>query len=251
MPSQPPAADALIEAFRTLRACTDPQQREQLRDQLIEQHLPLVRALARRFEGRGEPFDDLLSTATLGLIKAVDRFDPEMGTRFTTFATPTILGELRRYFRDKSWALKVPRRMQELNRAVSTTREQLTQRLGRVPTYAEIAEELNQSEEAVIEAVESGQGYDLLSFEQLGPSDDEAGDGPGAIDPSLSSTLGRVHLQQAMDAVLDEREQRILKWYYFDEDSQTEIAEREEVSQMHISRLIGRARAKLRRYLQS
>lgn len=238
--------DPLTERFRLLRASGD----AGLRGALISEHLPLVRALARRFAHRGEPLEDLVSTGTLALIHAVDRFDPTKGTKFSTFATPTIIGELRRYFRDKSWALKVPRRMQELNRAANTARELLTQRLGRVPNYNEIANELGVGVEEVIEAVESGRGYDLISFEALGPGDDSAGDGPGAEDERLVGIIQRVEMDQAMHAILDEREGRIVRLYYFDECSQTEIARLEQISQMHVSRLLSRAKAKLRRYLQ-
>lgn len=238
--------DPLTERFRLLRATGD----SALRDAIISAHLPLVRALARRFAHRGEPLEDLVSTGTLALIHAVDRFDPTKGTKFSTFATPTVIGELRRYFRDKSWALKVPRRMQELNRSANAARELLTQRFGRVPSYAEIASELAVSEEEVIEAVESGRGYDLISFEALGPGDDNAGEGPGAEDERLTGIIHRVEMEQAMSAILDEREARIVKLYYFEECSQTEIAHLEQISQMHVSRLLSRAKAKLRRYLQ-
>lgn len=242
----PAEDDPLTLRFRHLRASGD----AALRAAIIQEHLPLVRAMARRFANRGEPLEDLISTGTLALIHAVDRFDPYKGTRFSTFATPTIIGELRRYFRDKSWALKVPRRMQELNRAANAAREQLTQRLGRVPAYAEIASELGVTEEEVIEAVESSRGYDLVSFETLGPGDDGAAEGPGEEDERLVNVVRRVEMDQAMSAILDERERRILRLYYFHDCSQTEIARLEAISQMHVSRLLSRAKAKLRRYLQ-
>ncbi|MCC7493376.1 MAG: SigB/SigF/SigG family RNA polymerase sigma factor [Fimbriimonadaceae bacterium] len=246
--SNPERLDALTSRFRELRRTGD----RGLREQLIQAHLPLVRALARRFANRGEPVEDLISTGTVALINAVDRFDPEKGTRFSTFATPTILGELKRYFRDKSWAMKVPRRMQELNRAANHAREQLVQRLGRSPSYLEIASELGCDEEQVIEAMESGRGYDLVSFEGLGPTDDgPTHDGPGEEDEHLLNVVRRVEVAQAMESILDERERRIIAAYYFDEMSQTDIATREGISQMHVSRLLGRAKSKLRRYLQS
>lgn len=245
-----PAEDPLTQRFRQMRAAADPLVSGQIRDALIQMHLPLVRALARRFANRGEPVEDLISTGTLALINAVDRFDPSKGTKFSTFATPTVIGELRRYFRDKSWAMKVPRRMQELNRAANGARETLTQRLGRTPSYAEIASELGVGEEEVIEAVESGRGYDLVSFESLGPGDDGAHEGPGEEDEGLANIVRRVEMDQAMTAILDQRERRIIELYYFEEKSQTEIALSEQISQMHVSRLLSRAKAKLRRYLQ-
>lgn len=246
--SEPPEErceeDGVVLRFRELRESGD----ARLRDELIQQHLPLVRALARRFANRGEPLDDLISTGTLALIHAVDRFDPSKGTKFSTFATPTVVGELRRYFRDKSWAMKVPRRMQELNRAANQAREVLTQRLGRSPNYRELAVEVGVTEEEVIEAIESGRGYDLVSFDSGG---EEGGstEGPGEIDERLSNVIRRVEVDQAMAVILDVREQRIIRMYYFDELSQTEIATAEGISQMHVSRLLSRAKAKLRRYL--
>lgn len=239
--------DPVIARFRHWRATGSPA----LREALIASHLPLVRSLARRFANRGEPLEDLVSTATLALIHAVDRFDPEKGTKFSTFATPTIFGELRRYFRDKSWAMKVPRRMQELNRAANQAREVLTQRFGRSPSYAELADELGVSEEQVIEAIESGRGYDLVSLDAVGPGDDErATEGPGEEDERLAGVVRRVEVEQAIDSILDEREARIVRMYYFQERSQTDIAQVEQISQMHVSRLITRAKGKLRRYLQ-
>jgi RNA polymerase sigma-B factor len=236
--------DGVVLRFRELRDSGDPR----LRDELIQQHLPLVRALARRFANRGEPLDDLISTGTLALIHAVDRFDPSKGTKFSTFATPTVVGELRRYFRDKSWAMKVPRRMQELNRAANQAREVLTQRLGRSPAYRELAVELGVTEEEVIEAIESGRGYDLVSFDSGGEEGGNS-EGPGEIDERLSNVIRRVEVDQAMAVILDVREQRIIRMYYFEELSQTEIATTEGISQMHVSRLLSRAKAKLRRYL--
>ncbi|MBI2298938.1 MAG: sigma-70 family RNA polymerase sigma factor, partial [Armatimonadetes bacterium] len=188
---------------------------------------------------------------TLALIHAIDRFDPEHGTRFSTFATPTVIGELRRYFRDKSWAMKVPRRMQELNRAANQKRELLTQRFGRSPSYLEIADELGVSEEQVIEAVESGRGYDLVSMDYLtGPSEDSTSEGPGEMDERLGNVVRRVEVEQAIQSILEPREQEIVRLYYFHERSQTEIAIRLGISQMHVSRLLSRAKSKLRRYLQ-
>lgn len=246
-PAGAPRDDPVTAQFRELRQSGE----RAIRDRLIQAHLPLVRALARRFANRGEPLDDLISTGTLALIHAVDRFDPDQGTKFSTFATPTIIGELRRYFRDKSWAMKVPRRMQELNRAANLARDTLTQRLGRSPSYAEIAAELNVTEEQVIEAIESGRGYEMMSIDYLGPSGTETTtDGPGEEDERIANVVRRVEVEHAMTTILDEREQRILRMYYFDERSQTDIALREGISQMHVSRLLHRAKTKLRRYLQ-
>src|SRR5215468_3751726 len=137
--------------------------RPKLRDRLVEMHLPLVEYLARRFAGRGEPLDDLIQVGTIGLIKAVDRFDTERGVEFSTYATPTVVGEIKRHFRDKGWTVRVPRRLQELRASLSSATAQLTQDLGRSPTVHELASHLGVSEEDVLEGLESANAYAAVS----------------------------------------------------------------------------------------
>src|SRR3954452_15311810 len=155
----------------------DDPKRPRVRDQLVEMHLPLVEYLARRFAGRGEPLDDLVQVGTIGLIKAVDRFDTERGVEFSTYATPTVVGEIKRHFRDKGWTVRVPRRLQELRLALTSATEELSHALGRAPTVAEIAVRLSVSEEDVLEGLESANAYSTLSLDAGAESDD----GPAAV----------------------------------------------------------------------
>src|SRR5438093_12693856 len=149
--------DEVKRLFRELRAHEDPE----IRAKLIESHLGLVEYLARRFSGRGEPLDDLIQVATIGLVKAVDRFDPQREVEFSTYATPTIVGELKRHFRDKGWAVRVPRRLQELNLQLGEIISSLSQALGRSPTVAEIAQAAATTEEQVLECLDSAPAYSL------------------------------------------------------------------------------------------
>ena len=153
--------------------------RPALRDRLVELHLPLVEHLARRFRNRGEPLDDLVQVATIGLIKSIDRFDIERGVEFSTYATPTIVGEIKRHFRDRGWAVRVPRRLQELRVTLTSARAELSQKLGRAPTVAELAEYLALTEEEVLEGLESANAYSTLSLDATEQSDDE---GPAVVD---------------------------------------------------------------------
>src|SRR6188472_4658886 len=152
----------------------DDECRSRLRHQLVELHLPLVHHLARRYRDRGEPLDDLIQVGTIGLIKAVDRFETERGVEFSTYATPTIIGEIKRYFRDKGWAIRVPRRLQELRIQIGTTTAELTQALGRSPTPRELAETLGCSVEEIVEGIESSNAYSTL---RLDATDDGSEDG--------------------------------------------------------------------------
>jgi len=217
------------------------------RAELIEAHLGLAEYLARRFANRGEPLDDLVQVASTGLIKAVDRFEPERGLEFSTYATHTIVGELKRHFRDKGWAVRVPRRMQELHLRLSTLVSSLNQQLGRSPTVAEIATAAGVSEEEVLEALEAGQAYRFTSLDAPMPGE-EAG--------SLATTLGdddaqmtdvehRVALSPLIQK-LPARQQKILHLRFFEGLTQSEIASRLEISQMHVSRLLARSLAVLR-----
>jgi RNA polymerase sigma-B factor len=227
---------------------------DRLRNELVVAHLNLVRYLAVKFANRGEALDDLIQVGTVGLLKAIDRFDLERGVEFTTYATPTIVGEIKRYFRDKGWAVKVPRRLQELNLAVNRANEKLTVKLGHSPTVAELAQHLGASEEDILEAQELGQAYNLLSLdtELNGEGDKKSqtlADYVGQNDAGLELLEDRANLERAFQ-VLTGRERVILYLRFYESVSQTEIAKRLNVSQMHVSRLQQKALEKLKNFLQ-
>lgn len=218
-----------------------------LRDQLVEVHLPLARYLARRFVHRGEPLDDLVQVALLGLLKAVERFDPWRGLRFSTFATPTILGELKRHFRDRGWAVRVPRRVQELHVRLGRVVGGLSQELGRSPTTAEVAERADATEEEVLEAMEAGALYRLASIDAPAADDDgsDRRDRIGDDDPDFDALDHRLELASLLE-VLPPRERSIVYLRFFDGLTQSEIAQQVGISQMHVSRLLTRSLAHLR-----
>jgi RNA polymerase sigma-B factor len=216
---------------------------EAARDELITMYLNLVKYLASRFRNRGEPIDDLIQVGTIGLIKAIDRFDIDRQVEFTTYATPTIVGELKRYFRDKGWAIKVPRRLQELSFKVNQAVDALTQRYQRSPTIAEIGEYLGVTSEEVLEAMETSEAYNFVSLES-----DRGGDGSDSF--SILEYIGK---DDALMAVIDDRttlsvafkqltpqEQRVLYLRFFQGLTQTEIARQLDISQMQVSRLLRR-----------
>jgi RNA polymerase sigma-B factor len=221
----------------------------QAREQLIERYMSLVRSLARRYAYRGEQLDDLVQIGAIGLIKAIDRFNLERGVELTTYATPNIIGEIKRHFRDKGWSVRVPRGLQELNVQVSKLVEQLTVQHGRSPTIAELAEAAGVEEEDVLEALESGRAYSSVSLSSGGAPDEE-----GEVDP-LESLGSEDHEYEVSEdravlapgfKVLDERERRILHLRFFSGLTQSEIAEQIGISQMHVSRLIRRSLEKIR-----
>ncbi|BDE08138.1 hypothetical protein WPS_34140 [Vulcanimicrobium alpinum] len=227
---------------------------DRLRNDLVVAHLNLVRYLAVKFANRGEALDDLIQVGTVGLLKAIDRFDLDRGVEFTTYATPTIVGEIKRYFRDKGWAVKVPRRLQELNLAVNRALEKLTVKLGHSLTVAELASHLGASEEDILEAQELGQAYNLLSLdtELNGEGDKKSqtlADYVGQNDAGLELLEDRANLERAFQ-VLTGRERVILYLRFYESVSQTEIAKRLNVSQMHVSRLQQKALEKLKNFLQ-
>jgi RNA polymerase sigma-B factor len=220
-----------------------------LRDELISDHLGLAIALARRFSGRGEAVEDLEQIATLGLLKAVDRFEPERGLAFSTFATPTIAGEIKRHFRDKSWSVRVPRALQELGLRLTAMVGELTNELGRSPTVAELAQHLEVEPEAVLEAMEANRAFGTQSLDAHLPGDDRSlGDTIGGEEPGLEDVEHRMVVSDLL-ATLPEREQTILRLRFFDGLTQTEIATRVGISQMHVSRLLTRSLEALRRDL--
>jgi RNA polymerase sigma-B factor len=217
------------------------------RDELVKRFLPLATGLARRYHGGAEPLDDLVQVAALGLLKAIDRFDPERGTAFSSFAVPTIAGELKRYFRDKGWALRVPRDLQELAQRVGRATDGLVHELGRTPTVAEIAGALEITPEQVLEAREAATAYRAESLDHPVGDDLDAtpvvdtlgADEPGYLQAEQSATL------QAMMWVLSDREREILRLRFVEDLTQSEIGHRLGLSQMHISRLLRQAVARL------
>jgi RNA polymerase sigma-B factor len=222
--------------------------RTSARDELVVLHQPLVEHCARRFRNRGEPFEDLLQVGVIGLLKAVDRFDAERGVEFSTYATPTILGEIKRHFRDKGWAIRVPRRLQELRMQITAASAELTQRLGRSPTAGELAEAMDCSVEEIVEGLESGNAYATLSLDAGDDSDDGAAsmlDAIGIDDVNLAQIDLRESIKPLLEQ-LDHREKRILLLRFFRNMTQSQIAEEIGVSQMHVSRLLTRTLAQLR-----
>ena len=220
------------------------------REQLIERYMSLVRSLARRYSYRGEQLDDLVQIGAIGLIKAIDRFDVNRGVELTTYATPNIIGEIKRHFRDRGWAVRVPRGLQELNIQLSRLVEQLTVQHGRSPTIPELAKAAGVTDEEVLEALESGRAYSSLSLSAgSGGHDDD-----GELDPLES--LGTVEHQYEVSEdravlapgfrVLDERERAILHLRFFEGLTQSQIAQQVGISQMHVSRLIRRSLEKIR-----
>ena len=230
----------------TPRPPDDPS-RPALRESAIEAWLPLARHLANRYSGRGEPTDDLVQTATVGLIKAVDKFDPDRGVDFAGYAIPTIIGEIKRHFRDRTWSVRVPRRLQELRLAITEANSTLTHSLGRSPTVADIAAHLGITEEDVLEGLEGARAYSATSLSTPISADGntELGDTLGGEDHEYELAETRVALGPAL-ARLEEREQRILMLRFYGNLTQSQIAEQIGISQMHVSRLLSRALGKLR-----
>ena len=219
------------------------------REQLIEQYMSLVRSLARRYSYRGEQLEDLVQIGAIGLIKAIDRFDLERGVELTTYATPNIIGEIKRHFRDKGWAVRVPRGLQELNVQLSRIVEQLTVQLGRSPTIAELATAASVEEEDVLEALESGRAYSSLSLSSGGGHDDDDDLDPlesiGSEEHQYEVSEDRAVLEPGF-RVLDARERAILHLRFFEGLTQSQIAQQIGISQMHVSRLIRRSLDKIR-----
>ena len=215
----------------------------QAREQLIEQYMSLVRSLARRYSYRGEQLEDLVQIGAIGLIKAIDRFDLDRGVELTTYATPNIIGEIKRHFRDKGWSVRVPRGLQELNVKLSRLIEQLTVQLGRSPTIPELAKAAGVEEEEVLEALESGRAYSSLSLSVGGGGDDDDLDpleSIGTVEHQYEVSEDRAVLAPGFRA-LDERERKILQLRFFEGLTQSEIAARVGISQLHVSRLLRRA----------
>ena len=225
---------------------------EEAREQLIESHLNLVRFLASKFKNRGEPLEDLVQVGSLGLIKAIDRFDPDRGLEFTTFATPTIMGEIKRHFRDKGWSVRVPRRLQELSAKVNQVTDELTSELNRTPTVEEIAACLDTSVDEVLEAMESSSAYSSVPLEG-GTTDDE--DAPGIIDrfatedEDLVSSDDRMVIEETI-AGFSPREQDAIRMRFVEGLTQVEIADKLGISQVQVSRLLRRALKRVQERLE-
>ena len=225
------------------------------RDQIIARCLPLADHIARRFGNRGEPLDDLIQVARTGLIQAVNRFDAEIGTEFLAFAVPTMMGEVRRYFRDHGWSVKVPRRMKELGPQLNRAREELFQSIGRAPTASEIADNLGINREEVVQAQIASTAYSTVSFDATrnGSDEDEGrsiSDRFGFDDANLDNVVD-VETVRPLLAALPEREQRVLFLRFFENLTQSQIGERLGISQMHVSRLLARSLASLRQQVQT
>ena len=227
--------------------------RAELRDRLVAAHLPLAHHIAHRFGHRSEPRDDLEQVASMGLIHAVDRFEPDRGSDFLSFAVPTITGEVRRYFRDHAWAMRVPRRLKDLHVAIGSAVSVLSQQHGRAPTASELAEYLNLPREQVLEGLEAASGYRTSSLDSLLDAE-----GTGAALEQVVGTadaeFGRVEYRATLAPLLDrlpERECAILKLRFFAGLTQSEIAHQVGLSQMHVSRLLSRTLARLREELST
>jgi RNA polymerase sigma-B factor len=217
---------------------------QELRARLVEMHLPLVRYFARRYTGRSEPFDDLVQAGSLGLVKAVDRFDPHRGAAFSTFAAPTILGEIRRHFRDRTWAVHVHRSLQVLSGEVDTCRRDMCQQLGRMPSVAELAERMQLSPERIRESLQCSAAYRATSLATV-VGGGTLGDYLGAEDPGYDMVDTHDALGSAL-AQLPERDRRILQLRFYGNLSQAQIATHIGLSQMHVSRLLNRTLSRLR-----
>lgn len=217
------------------------------RGRIIERCLPLADHIARRFGGRGESHEDLVQVARVGLVNAVIRYDPDTGFDFVSFAVPTIMGEIRRHFRDNSWMVKVPRRLKELHLRLGAATAELSQRLGRAPTASELAVELGMDRAEVVEGLVAGSSYHTLSIDSGGDDEDAPAiiDTLGDIDPDLDRIENREALRPLL-AELPERERTVLRLRFFESMTQTQIAERVGISQMHVSRLLAKSLARLR-----
>ena len=236
---------ALIEAYRAGD--------ESARDQLVDRYMPLVRSLAARYAGRGEPQEDLVQVGSIGLLLSIERFDTERGVQFTTYAVPTIVGEIQRHFRDRAWALHVPRRMKELSVRLTRAVEALTAEHGRSPTIAELAESVGAEEDEVVEALQTSEAYSTRSLSQPlgfdGSDDETMQDVLGRTDAGYSEVEDSVLVEAGLSA-LDERERRIVELRFFQGLTQSEIAARIGISQMHVSRLLRRALVTMRGRLE-
>jgi RNA polymerase sigma-B factor len=247
--AEPLMSDAVLDEHELLRRYHREGDTE-ARRLLIEQMMPLVRTLARRYVNRGEAFEDLVQVGCVGLIKAVDRFDIDRDLRFSTFAVPTILGEIKRHFRDRAWAVRVSRGIQELNARLGREADRLSGVLGRSPTVEELAEATQSSVEQVLEALQGAQAYNTVPLEEPIGDDEEPVDRLGAEDPGFAVAEQRAELARGLEA-LPPRERSIIILRFFEGLTQREIAERIGISQMHVSRLLRRSIDRMRSQLEA
>lgn len=243
----------VTEMFRQLKALPEgsPQHRRQ-REAIIERCLPLADHIAFRYRDRGEPLDDLIQVARVGLLNAVNRFDVDTGAEFLSFAVPTLMGEVRRHFRDHGWAVKVPRRCKDIQAQLVRARSELSQLLGRAPNASEIAEHLDVPRELVVDATIASSNYSTLSTDvQAGPNDDSRAvmDTLGDDDPGMDKVLD-LETVRPLIAALPERQRTLLTLRFFEDMTQTQIAERMGISQMHVSRLLSKSLDTLRRQVR-
>jgi RNA polymerase sigma-B factor len=248
-----PSREELRALHRRYKETTDPAERDRIRAQLVDAYHDFVYFVARKFQNRGEPLDDIVQVGYLGLIKAIERFDPDLGFEFTTFATLTVAGEIKRHFRDKGTAIRFPRRLQELHQSVVRVNEEMKNQLNREPTVTELAERLGVTPEDVTEAMEMGPAYMPLSLDQpVGSADGQEGraiaEQIGTADPELDRVEMRDLLDRAM-VHLTPRERAIMAMRFYEQMSQSEIARRLGISQMHVSRLQRAALEQLRKYV--
>ncbi len=248
-----PTREELRALHRRYRDSKDPAERDRLRAQLVDAYHDFVYFLARKFQNRGEPLDDIVQVGYLGLIKAIERFDPDLGFEFTTFATLTVAGEIKRHFRDKGTAIRFPRRLQELHQSVVRVNEEMKNQLGREPSVPELAERLGVRAEDVMEAIEMGPAYMPLSLDQpIGSADGQesrvVAEQIGTVDPELDRVEMRDLLDRAM-VHLTPRERSIMAMRFYEQMSQSEIARRLGISQMHVSRLQRAALEQLRKHV--
>jgi RNA polymerase sigma-B factor len=243
------AREATRTAFERLaRLAPHDPGRATVREELVRLNLPLVEHLARRFCNRGEPLDDLTQVGTIGLLKAVDRFEPQRGVEFSTYATPTIVGEIKRHFRDRGWSIRVPRRLQEMRLELVSATADLTQHLGRSPTVAELAERLKVDQDTILEGLESANAYSTLSLDAPDTRDDisaTVAEVLGIDDDALGHVEYRESLKPLL-AGLDPRDRQILLLRFFHGLTQSQIATEMGMSQMHVSRLLSRTLVRLR-----
>jgi RNA polymerase sigma-B factor len=236
----------LLERYASLPA--DHPDREKLRDDLVRGFLPVAQHIARRFSNRGEPLDDLVQVATVGLINAIDRYSPDRGTDFFSFAVPTISGEVRRHFRDLGWSMRVPRRLKDLHVSINGAVSELSQSLGRAPKPTEIAERLGVPVSEVLEGLEASEAYRSSSLDEM-LSSEQGSATVGELVGAADAELDRVDFRQALRPVLAElaeRERTIVLLRFFGNMTQTQIADRVGISQMHVSRLLAQTLDRLR-----
>lgn len=241
---------AAAELLQRLRdpSCTD-DEAKRLRDELVEMHLPLVQHIAKRYAERGEPIEDITQAGTIGLLNAIDRFDPSQGVAFSSYAVPTIVGAIRRHFRDTTWSVKVPRRVQELRGRIDQAHDGLAQELGRSPTVSEIAARADVDPQDVLDSLELSHVRQTQSLTPDDPDGTPLADRLGNADPALLAIEDDQTVTKLL-STLPERERTIVKMRFFQQASQSQIAEQLGISQMHVSRLLVKTLAQLRAELE-